>query len=113
LGSWQAASATDWTGWQPFVSLDGVSLYINSRTRSCGSDVRWQARNQSGVIVWPSVVDKVYTCSNGAQITRSDETVGSSRLQPGDSAATIADSCLCGEGGAVTQVEAALSLRYP
>ena len=105
-----ASVAGEWSGYQYWVEVDGVVMYMKYKQKSCGTDIKWKAENTSAYTVSASVVDKKYNCNAGGSVSRPDEGF-SFDLKPGRSYSTQPDSCVCKGSGGVANMEAVLQMQ--
>jgi len=102
----------DWSSYKTLVIYNkGVTLYYKYNHKKNCTDIKFKAENKSASRVWPSVVNKVYTCKDGSRESGSDESVGSTNLKPFKSSSTQPDYCRCKNKGGLSNVRATLEVR--
>ena len=99
-----------WTAWDYGFEIRGVEFAVKFKEKQDGTDARFACFNNTNVTIYDCTItgpndssNKVYTCRNGTQETRSAEHIGI--VDPGKGSQTVPDYNVCRGNGGVRGVQ--------
>jgi hypothetical protein len=104
------ATAVENNHLSPWSTVDNVTVSTQYTNINQCSNALWKAENNSSSRVWVTVVNKVFTCKNGANESQPDSQIGPDYLNPGDMWTSQVDTCVCDGKGGIDLVSASLNI---